>query len=258
MTGQTRDPRGTFAPSAPRYLVSSDHQTGPDLDVIRAVAAARGPVLSVDVATGAGHALRAAAPFSAHCAGMDLTLEMLQVARRHLAKAGFEKARFTQCAAHALPLREGAVSLLTCRIAPHHFPSVPLFLEEVFRVLAMDGRGVIIDSIAPEDLDADLFINRVERFRDPSHIRTHTLEQWISFFGEANLTVLETLTFRRRHPFGEWARRVGLGEEEVAQLAGMFLAAAPSVQQRFAVEVDAGRDVLSYTDEKGVFVVKRG
>lgn len=252
------DPRKIFSQSAHRYLVSTDHQSGPDLETIRQVASKQFPALTVDVATGAGHALRAACPFSVSCAALDLTGEMLQVAREYLVKSGLENVQFIQSYADSLPLAGGTVSLLTCRIAPHHFPSIPGFLKEVRRVLEPDGRCIIIDSIVPEKAECDRFINDVERLRDPSHIRSHTLRQWMEFFQTAELEMISVQQFERNHPFREWAGRTGLDEGSVMELEKIFKTAAPDVRKRFKVQLDDEGRVESYTDEKGIFVGKKG
>ena len=257
MPDERSDPRNTFSHSADRYLISTDHQFGPDLERIRQVASQQFPAVTVDVATGAGHALRAASPFSGSCAALDLTMEMLQVAKEHLTLAGLANAQFIQSTADHLPLAEDTVSFLTCRIAPHHFPSVPDFLDEVARVLEPEGQSVIIDSVAPEDSRSDRFINEIERLRDPSHLRSHTLRQWLGFFENAGLKTITVELFERSHPFREWAQRTGLDEEGIRALENRFLEASPEIRERFKVHLDNGGRVESYTDEKGIFLIKR-
>ena len=258
MPADRSDPRNTFSRSADRYLISTDHQSGPDLEMIRQVASQKFPAVTVDVATGAGHALRAAGPFSGYCAALDLTVEMLQAAKGHLTAAGLKDIKFIQSTAGHLPLAEGAVSLLICRIAPHHFPSVPGFLEEVARVLEPEGRGIIIDSVAPEEAEKDLFINDIEHFRDPSHVRSHTLRQWLEFLEKAGLVTVIVKLFERQHPFREWASRTGLDEDGIRALEAMFINASPDIREKFKVQLDDEGRVSSYTDEKGIFVVKKG
>ena len=258
MPGDRSDPRDTFSHSAVRYLSSTDHQSGPDLEMIRQIASQRFPSLTVDVATGAGHALRAACPFSGSCAALDLTIEMLQVAREHLTGAELANVRFIQSTADQLPLPEGTVSLLTCRIAPHHFQSVPRFLDEVVRVLEPEGQCVIIDTISPEESESDQFINEVEQQRDPSHIRSHTHKQWLGFFEMAGLETISVVFFERNHPFREWAARTGLDEDGIKSLEIRFQTASPDIREKFNVQLDAEGRVSSYTDEKGIFVLKKG
>lgn len=257
MSGDSSDPRDTFSGSAERYLASSDHISGPDLDAVRTVASDLSPDLTVDVASGAGHALRAAAPWSRYCVATDLTVEMLQVARDHLAGAGFYDTGYVLSAARELPFADSTVSLLTCRIAPHHFESVPDFLAEVTRVLADQGRAVIIDSLVPDDDQCDRFINTVERLRDPSHVRSHRLDQWLVFFENARLETVTTEIFSRVHPFSEWAGRTGRDQKEIETVKTRFLKAPPRIRERFQIVVEEGEDVVSYTDEKGIFILKR-
>jgi ubiquinone/menaquinone biosynthesis C-methylase UbiE len=250
-----RDPRETFSDSAERYLKSRDHGSGPDLELIAGVARQLSPGLTVDVATGAGYALKASAPFSGRCLALDLTLEMLQVTRKHLTGSGVEDLLVAQSSADSLPLGGGVVQLLTCRIAPHHFPSLRSFLEEVRRVLDSEGRAVIIDSVVPDDPECDRFLNGVERQRDPSHVRSCTATEWMNLIDRAGLEVVFFETFRRTHPFQEWARRVGLEDDGVSELEHSFLAAKGKVREQFRIEVVDSK-VMSYTDEKGIWILK--
>ena len=257
MHDDRKDPRGTFSHSADRYLVSTDHQSGPDLEIIKKIASIRFPDVTVDVATGAGHALRAASPYSGFCVALDLTMEMLQVAREHLHGVGLENIQFIQSNAECLPFPDSTVSLLTCRIAPHHFPSVAGFLEEVARVLEANGQCIIIDSVAPEQVDSDRFINDVESLRDPSHIRSHTLKEWLHLFEDARLETISVELFERTHPFREWAERTGIGEGGISAVEDRFKEASPEIRERFKVKVADDGIVLSYTDEKGIFLLKK-
>jgi ubiquinone/menaquinone biosynthesis C-methylase UbiE len=257
MPDDDTDPRLTFSHSAERYLISTDHQSGSDLEVIRQVASQQSPAVTVDVATGAGHALAAAGPFSKSCVAVDLTMEMLQVTREHLFGAGLANVQFIQSAADHLPLANSTASLLTCRIAPHHFPSVPGFLDEVVRVLEPEGRCVIIDSVVPEEADIDRFINEIERLRDPSHVRSHTLKQWLNLFEKTGFETISVQLFERIHPFQEWAARTGLDEDGIRALEEKFQQASPDIQEKFKVQLDDECKVDSYTDEKGIFVLKK-
>ncbi|UCG37995.1 MAG: class I SAM-dependent methyltransferase [bacterium] len=252
------DPRDTFSRSAERYLHSTEHRSGPDLEVIRKAAAGSFPALVLDVASGAGHALRAAAPYSGVCIAADLTMEMLRVTKAHLDGLGLGPVLCVQSGAEALPLADGRAGLVTCRIAPHHFASVPPFLREVARVLAPEGQFILVDSLAPAgDTECDSFINKVERFRDPSHVRSYTSVQWEGFFRDAGLRILLSEVFEKTHVFREWAGRVGLDEEGIRALERMFAEAPARVRRRFKVRQGSGGSVTSYTDEKGMWILKK-
>ncbi|UCF31798.1 MAG: class I SAM-dependent methyltransferase [bacterium] len=251
------DPRETFSRSADRYLKSTDHRAGPDLETIRDAARRILPRVTLDVATGAGHALRVAAPFSAFCLAQDLTLEMLKVTREHLASVGIEGVSCIQSRADGIPVGDGCVDLVLCRIACHHFPSVPAFLGEVRRILSPEGILLLIDSLAPSDVDGDRFINTVERIRDPSHVRSLDREQWRDHIKGSGLRVKEEKKFERRHPFDEWVERVGLKGAGLRALEREFVEAPEHIKDQFHIEISETGQVLSYTDEKIIFVAGR-
>lgn len=253
----TEDPRKTFSKSAERYLDSADHRTGADLVVISETAHAMLPGVTLDIATGAGHALRAAAPYSGYCLAVDLTVEMLKVAREHLTGAGLNQMGYVQARADRLPLSDGSVNLVTCRIACHHFSSIPDFLSEIRRVLAPRGRIVMVDSIVPSDEKAGEFLNRVEQLRDPSHVRSFTMRQWLEFFNIGKLPIASVSTFERTHPFTEWSRRVIQKEKDLKEVERSFQEAPDNLKKLFRIEQDSNGAVISYTDEKVIIIAEK-
>src|SRR5690606_39648471 len=64
---------------------------------------------------------------------LDLTAEMLPVAASLAAEKGIANMRFAQADAEGLPFATGCFDLVTCRIAPHHFPDVGQFVREAAR-----------------------------------------------------------------------------------------------------------------------------
>ncbi len=249
----TEDPRKTFSKSARRYLESTDHSIGVDLERIRSSASDILPSATLDVATGAGFALRAAAPFSAHCIALDLTLEMLEVAREHLGGLGLDHVSYLVARSHDLPIKERTIDLLTCRIACHHFADIPGFLAEAGRVLSRGGRLIIIDSVVPDEEEAGDFLNRIEKIRDPSHIRSLTLRRWGELFNGAGFELTREETFFRVHSFREWADRVGLSGERRRELEEGFRSASDEIKKTFRIEINRGEEILSYTDTKAIF-----
>jgi len=253
----TTDPRETFSRSADRYLDSTDHRTGPDLMVISETARALQPRLTVDIASGAGHALKAAVPFSAFGIAVDLTAQMLKVARENLERAGLTGAGFVQARAEDLPVPHESAGLVTCRIACHHFSSITDFLSEVRRILAPHGSFIMVDSIVPSNSEAGDFLNRLERLRDPSHVRSLNMEQWLEFFRKIKLPVSSVSTFERVHSFTEWSRRVLQDEDSLRKLEGEFKNAPDHIKEEFRIEQDPDGSVISYTDKKVIIVAEK-
>lgn len=94
----------------------------------------------LDVATGTGlvlRALAAAAPRPSRLTGVDLSADMLAVARRELPGATFVRAD-----AAALPVADRSVDLATCVTALQLMPRPDLVLAEWARVLRPGGRAI--------------------------------------------------------------------------------------------------------------------
>ena len=58
--------------------------------------------------------------------------------------------RFEAADAENLPFEHETFDLVTCRIAPHHFPDCALFVTECARVLKKDGLLLIQDHVLPD------------------------------------------------------------------------------------------------------------
>ena len=81
----------------------------------------------------------------------DLTPRMLAAARRFIGEQGVTNVEFVVADAEQLPFLDETFSLVTVRIAPHHYADVPRAVREMARVLRPGGRLIVIDNIAPED-----------------------------------------------------------------------------------------------------------
>src|SRR5215831_8533277 len=94
-----------------------------------------------------------------------------------LPEQGISNCEFLEGSAEALPFASEQFSLVTSRLAPHHFHRANVFLAEVRRVLTGNGRFVMADQITPSGETLD-WVNAWERTRDPSHFDQRTVEQW--------------------------------------------------------------------------------
>src|SRR6266699_1749755 len=86
-----------------------------------------------------------------------------------------------------LPSPDGAFSLVVSRFAFHHFPEPRAVLAEMKRVCAPGGRVVLVDVAASEDPAKAAALNRMEKLRDPSHVRALTLAELEGLFAEVGL-----------------------------------------------------------------------
>lgn len=115
------------------------------------------------------------------------------------------------CPADALPFSAGAFDVVACRIAAHHFPSIPAAVAEMARVCAK--RVVIEDTLFHSDAH-----ERAERLRDPSHVRSFGAEEWKAAFAAAGMHVTDTTLLCKRHDIEAWLERSGCSGETAEEV----------------------------------------
>lgn len=247
-----------FAPAARDYVTSATHARGGDLLRLVALAELTGREAVLDVATGGGHAALALAPYTRHVIASDLTLPMLHAAREHLIANGATNVSFLRCAAEALPCAPASLDRIVCRVAAHHFADVPAFVAGAAACLRPGGMLLVSDHIGLEDAEADQFMDRFERWRDPSHVRAYTYAEWRGFCAAAGLTVTHAEDDPRDpYPFGEWTARMRMPTAERDALEHWLLAAPAHLRERFEVVEQAGK-VVSLRSTFGIVVARKG
>ncbi|UCC50260.1 MAG: methyltransferase domain-containing protein [Anaerolineaceae bacterium] len=101
---------------------------------------------------------------------------------------------------------DSSFHLVTCRIAPHHFGNIPLFVRESARVLRQGGLLAVVDNVVPPGSAGD-YVNAFEKLRDPSHGRCLSPEEWTAAFQAAELSVKHQETLPKTMNFQFWAKR---------------------------------------------------
>ena len=219
--------RRQFARAASAYVTSAQHAAGDDLALVVDIARPAPTDLVLDVATGAGHTALALAPHVAEVVATDLTPEMLATASGFVS-ARAANVRFEPADAEALPFEDGSFDIVVSRIAPHHFPDPAAFVAEAARVLRPGGRFVLDDNMAPEDSELDEFMNQVEKWRDPGHVRAWRASEWRRWIAASGLGVYgETPLAFKTHEFTSWTARIGMQAADRDALAAWLLADAP-------------------------------
>lgn len=205
------------------YVTSETHARGSDLDRLLAIVQPQSHWQALDIATGGGHTALKFAPHVAQVIASDLTPRMLERARRFIVQErGIDNVSFEQADAENLPFEADRFDLVTCRIAPHHFPDAQRFVQECARVLKPAGVFMLQDHALPDDPDAARIVDGFERLRDPSHNRAFNEGEWQAMFARAGFIVEHSEFYLKRHDFIPWARRQGNDDAAIATLIQML------------------------------------
>jgi ubiquinone/menaquinone biosynthesis C-methylase UbiE len=241
-----------FGAHAEAYATSRVHAQGASLARLVALVQPQADWRVLDVATAAGHTAFAFAPHVAQVVATDITPEMLPLAAKLAAEKGLTNVTLESADAEALPFGDGEFDLVTCRIAPHHFPHIDRFLAEARRVLRLGGLLAVVDNVTPGGdpaaQAASDYVNAFEKLRDPSHVRALSVEEWVEGFTAAGFLVLHHETAPKAIEFTSWAERMGATPETIAELRRLLLEAPPAAAAFFGVE-PVGDDLRFYLDE---------
>ncbi len=143
----------------------------------------------LDIGTGTGRILELFADLVEHGIGIDLSHDMLSIARANLERANLSHCHVRQGDMYNLPMPDGSMDTAIIHQVLHYADSPSDVIAEAARVLRPDGRLLIVD-FAPHELE--------QLRQDHSHRRLG--------FSDREVT--------------DWARRAGLHMEPVRQLAG--------------------------------------
>ena len=159
-----------------------------------------GPTDTVlDVACGPGLLACSFAQIACHVTGIDLTPAMIEQAKA--LQQSHRLANLTWQIGDVLPLpfAHASFSLVFTRYSFHHFLDPKAVLAEMVRVCAPGGRVVVVDVFTTGPEQAEAF-NRMERLRDPSHVRALSLEELAGLFHETGLQPRSMQFYK--HAFG--------------------------------------------------------
>ncbi|MEH7383502.1 class I SAM-dependent methyltransferase [Bacillus sp. JJ1533] len=237
-----------FGRSAASYVTSEGHRKGGDLQTLVAMADAQGTELALDIATGGGHTANAFAPFVKKVIAFDLTPEMLAAAQTFIKGNGHDNVEFVEGDAEKLPFSDETFDIVSCRIAPHHFPNITSFVSEVSRVIKSGGQFLLDDNVAPENDEFDAFYNTVEKKRDNSHFRAWKKSEWLQMLEKESFEIQELYRFEKTFEFESWCNRMHVSDQEKAELNAYMLHAPNNIKQKFRIQI-TNHTIISFQGE---------
>ncbi|WP_411256003.1 class I SAM-dependent methyltransferase [Neobacillus niacini] len=252
-----KDVQQQFGKNATSYVSSPIHKDGKDLVKLLDMTEITGHEILLDIATGGGHTANAFAPLVKKVTAVDLTAEMLEAAEKFIKGNGHQNVEFVQGDAEQLPFSDESFDIVTCRIAPHHFPQVDSFIKEVHRVLKPKGQFLLDDNVVPEKDEFDQFYNTIEKLRDYSHFRAWKKSEWIQMIEESGMEVYEWHRFEKSFQFESWCANMKLTEQERNHLTQLIIKSSKEIQEKFRILIENDK-VISFVGEAIVLkAVKR-
>lgn len=228
--------KAQFGPAAAAYAVSRVHVGGEDLDAMLASVPLDGTKRVLDLGTGAGHTAFAFAPKVAEVIGLDVTPEMIAVARDQAAKLGMANVRFEEGDAAALGFPDASFDIVTSRHSAHHFADPMKSLHEARRVLRPGGHFLLVDVVAPEDAALDTFLQTLEYLRDHSHVRDWRASEWMRMFRTAGFEPEMIARTTIVLDGNDWTRRMQTPSSRVAMLRELLATANPAQRAMFDIQ----------------------
>jgi SAM-dependent methyltransferase len=150
----------------------------------------------LDVACGGGLVVCAFARVARHATGIDVTPAMIERARALQEENGLRNVSWRLGDVLPLPYADRSFSIVTSRFAFHHFLEPRPVLAEMRRVCVPGGKVVVVDTEASPDPAKAAEFNRMEKLRDPSHVRAMPLAELTDLFALVGLPAPRTTGYR--------------------------------------------------------------
>jgi len=227
-----------FGPRADAYVKSAAHAKGEDLDRLVSIVKARPAGRVLDLGCGGGHVSFKVAPYAHEIVAFDLSAEMLEAVAREGAKRGIGNLATWQGRVEHLPFEDAAFDVVLSRFSAHHWRDFPAGLREARRVLKGHGIAVFVDVVSPGRPLLDTFLQAIELFRDPSHVRDYSCAEWESALTAAGFMPSTLIEHRLRLDFASWVERMRTPEIHRNAIRSLQSRVSDEITRHFAIETD--------------------
>jgi ubiquinone/menaquinone biosynthesis C-methylase UbiE len=209
----------------------------------------------LDVACGGGIVVCAFAPHVRRATGIDVTPAMLDRAHHLAAEKKLTNVAWRQGDGNSLPFADASFTIVVTRFSVHHFPDPVAVLCEMARVCSPGGRIVVVDMYASENPAKAAEFNRLERLRDPSHMRSLSLSELRALFREAGLPDPDATFYELRDNVQNLLARSFPEPGDDDKIVELFKASA--ADDRLGIPVRLEADKIQYAYPVAILSVQR-
>ena len=94
---------------------------------------------------------------------------------------------------------------------------------------------VLIDTISLPGYFLDEFINKINKMRDPTHIRSYTKNEWLSIILKSKLKVIDVKGFRNEYNLQDWLKRAETNEDKIRQIKQLIINCDNKIKSQFDI-----------------------
>jgi ubiquinone/menaquinone biosynthesis C-methylase UbiE len=209
----------------------------------------------LDIACGGGLVVCAFAQAVRHATGIDVTPAMLDRARALAKSKGLANVSWDQGDVQSLPYPDATFTIVVSRFTFHHFLDPLAVLREMQRVCAPGGRVVVADVEAASNPVKAAEFNRMEKLRDPSHVRAMPIAELRGLFEATGLREPRTIAYELRDELDNLLRRSFPNPGDDGKIREMF--AASAIDDRLGIPVRREGDRIHYAYPVAVLAADR-
>ncbi|HEX2170970.1 MAG TPA: methyltransferase domain-containing protein [Dehalococcoidia bacterium] len=176
----------------------------------------------LDVAAGPGYVALGFAAVCKEVVGLDLTAAPLAIAESMRRERHLTNLRFECGDVEDLPFADDEFDAVVCHFTFHHLEDPGLALAEMARVCRTGGVVAVEDLVTSEWPERAAYQNRIERLRDPSHVRAMPISELIGLFTAQGLEVQTVQTGRLSPTVERWLADAQTPPERAAEVRALI------------------------------------
>jgi SAM-dependent methyltransferase len=168
----------------------------------------------------------------------DLSSAMLDTVSGEAQRRGLDNVRTVQGVVEDMPFAPETFDIAVSRYSAHHWLSLQSGLAQVRRALKPGASAIFSDVVSPGVPVLDTWLQALELFRDPSHVRDRSASEWLDVLCHEGFVVDRVETLRLRLDFVTWIERMKTSDASATAIRALLKRAPSDVNKHFAIEED--------------------